>query len=644
MTQFMRWVQYRYGLTLSTYGELWSWSIADIDQFWRAIWEFFEVGPALPKGAALAVAKMPGADWFSGQRINFAQQVLLRAPATGPAILHYDEALNERSLSKDELVAQVCQLADALRKGGIGQGDRVVAYMPNVPETMIAMLATASIGAVWSVVSPETGVDGMLARFRQLEPKLLFAVDAYRFRGELIDRRSEISQVVGGLPTLEKVVVLPSGIADTPATLSESSCFWADFIKLGDRFQQITTFDFADLSFAHPLWILFSSGTTGLPKAMVHSHGGIMLEQLKTGSLHLDVRPGDRLFFYTITGWMIWNIQFAPLLAGATTIIYEGHPVQPDIGRLWQVADKGKATIFGGGPSYVSQVMQSGYRPKDHFALSSLRSVVLSGSPASPQCMQWFLDHVKPDLWIQSSCGGTDVCSSFVGGTPIQPVYAGEIQARALGVDAVALDDEGNSVIDEVGELIIRQPMPSMPIYFWNDKKNQRYLDTYFEKYPGYWQQGDFILINARGGVYVEGRSDATLNRHGVRIGTAEIYRALEPIDVVADALIVNVDLPGNRFWMPLFVSLRHGQRLDDSIRFGIAEHLKNTLSPRHVPDVIIQVPGIPYTKTGKRLEVPLRRILSGTPLDSAVGKDAVADFDLLMQVITIARENIPST
>jgi acetoacetyl-CoA synthetase len=641
ISRFIAWVDERFDLELKSYHELWTWSVDDLDRFWIALWDYFAIGSPVQPGAGLANADMPGAKWFPGERLNFAQQVLQRAPKDGAAVIHFDASLNQSALSREELSERVMQCADAMRASGIGVGDRIVACMPNVPETIVALLAAASIGAIWSVVSPETGAQGMLARFAQLEPKLFVAADAYTFRGAVIDRREEVAKVVEGLPSLEQVIVFPQGARDS-LPLAASFTWWQDFLARGRKFANVDQFEFAAVGFDHPLWVLFSSGTTGIPKAMLQSHGGILLEMLKTAVLHLDLHPGERLFFYTITGWMVWNLNFAALLAGAAIIVYDGHPTEPDVGQLWRIAEAGKVNVFGGSPSYAKMLMQANYCPREHHDLSAMREILLSGSPASPECMRWFLESVKGDLWVQSACGGTDVCTSFVGGVPILPVFAGEIQARWLGVDAVALDEDGNSVIDEVGELVIRQPMPSMPVKFWKDPDGARYQETYFDLFPGKWRQGDFVEFNARGGVHILGRSDATLNRHGVRIGTAEIYRSLESLSEISDALVVNVDLPGGECWMLLFVKLVQGASLDDTLSECIRRHLKASLSPRHVPDDIVAVSGIPYTKTGKRLEVPVRRILNGAPVDKVVARETTEDFPVLTALLEVAWASIP--
>lgn len=630
---FMDWLNVRFDLSMASYSDLWSWSVADIDRFWLAIWDYFEVGKPLAPGSALADATMPGADWFAGQNTNFAEQVLNRAPPVGPAIIAFDETGLRHDLTRDDLCSTVLQCADALRRSGVQAGDRVVAVLPNEPTAMIAMLASASLGAIWSVVSPETGSDGVLARFGQLEPKVLIAAEGYRFGGGVIDRRQDLARVVEGLPTLTHVVVLP--LSDSVAT---GAVAWSDFVSLGLPGQTTDDFDFARTPFGHPLWILFSSGTTGVPKAMVQSHGGILLEMLKNSALHLDLRSGDRMLFYTITGWMIWNLMFGALLAGAAVILYAGHPAKPDIGQLWRIAERGEATLFGASPAYVKSLMEADYRPGQHHDLRHLRSILLSGSPASAEAMRWLLDAVKRDLWIQSACGGTDVCTSFVGGVATLPVFAGEIQARGLGIDAQALDPDAKPLIDAVGELVVRQPMPSMPIAFWNDLGHQRYRETYFDLYPGIWRQGDFVQFNTRGGVHVLGRSDATLNRNGVRIGTSEIYLALEALPEIGDALIFDIEMPDGQAWMPLFVEVRAGFQFDVNLTDRIRSQLRTSLSPRHVPDDVVSVPAIPYTKTGKRLEVPVRRILAGAPFEDAVSQASVEDFAVLNTFIELAR------
>lgn len=643
LSHFMAWLAENRNLRFASYDELWTWSTTEIEQFWETIWEYSGVSDERPE-TVLGSRQMPGAEWFPSTRINYAEQVLRRAGTAGPAILHADDRLELKPVSRETLIDSVMRLATQLRVVGIEPGDRIVACLPNRPEAMIAMLAAASVGAIWSIVSPEAGVDGVFDRFRQLEPRLLFVTDSYRFGGRMVDRRAEAEALAAGLPGLERVVWIP-GAEDSSKPAIPGLIRWDEWLGAAETPSALEDFPFAELPFSHPLWILFSSGTTGLPKAMAHSHGGILLEQLKYMPLHMDLRPGDRVFFYTITGWMMWNFLIGTMLAGAAPVLFEGHPTQPDAGTLWKVAALSEVAVFGASPSFVKLMQQAGYEPKSEGDYPKMRCILLSGSPASSECMHWFLDMVKPDLWIQSGSGGTDICGGFVGGVPTLPVYAGEIQARCLGVAAYAFDESGQPVVDEVGELVITEPMPSMPVCFWNDPDGSKYHDAYFDTYEGIWRHGDFFRINERGGCFVLGRSDATLNRHGVRIGTAEIYRAMEMLPEIADSLIVNLDLPPGDFWMPLFVQLAEGTQLDSGLDTRIRQHLRSALSPRHVPDEIIAVEKIPYTVTGKRLEVPVRRILAGTALERAVGRGTTQDMDALAFFARLAsdRANIPA-
>jgi acetoacetyl-CoA synthetase len=490
----------------------------------------------------------------------------------------------------------------------------------------MAMLATTSIGAVWTACSPDFGWRGVLDRFRQLQPKVLFCVDGYSYNGTFFDRRDEVQQIVAGLPGLEQVVHLPGpgSPRDEPGPAPGGGVTWGALLD----HPPVTAADFAfeQVPFGHPLWILFSSGTTGLPKAIVHSHGGILLEQLKLQQFHMDLRAGDRMFFHTTSGWMMWNFLVSSLLLGVRPVLYDGSPGYPGPEVLWRIADEARVNFFGASPAYVDLLSKAGVVPGKQFELADLRAIMPAGSPVSAECTAWFYDNVKPDVWVATGSGGTDVCTGFVGGVPTLPVYAGEIQAPHLGVAAQAFNLRGESVIDEVGELVITEPMPSMPAGFWGDAGDVRYRETYFADFPGVWRQGDFFRINGRGGCFVLGRSDATLNRHGVRIGTAEVYAVLSSIDEIDDALIVNLDLPGGRFHMPLFVRLVDGLRLDNRIQDKIRDRLRHEYTPRHVPDRIVQVPDIPMTLTGKKLEVPVRKILLGVPPDEAANRNAMAN------------------
>ena len=633
---FQRWLEAERGLRFAGYHELWRWSVTDLEAFWQAIWDWFEVSASAPPAQVLGRRAMPGAQWFPGARLNYAEHVLRRARPGTDALLHRGETTELAGMPWEELAGQVRTLATWLRGAGVRPGDRVVAYLPNVPQAVVAMLAATAVGAVWASCPPDFGWQGVLDRFRQLEPKVLFAVDGYRFGGRDFDRREELRRVLAGLPTVERVVQLPLLHPSEPATAGRRALPWR--AALAGPPVPAEGFRFEQVAFDHPLWVLFSSGTTGLPKALVHGHGGILLEQLKLQAFHLDLRAGDRLFFYTTTGWMMWNFLASSLLLGVVPVLYDGSPLHPDAGVLWRTAQDARVTLLGASPAYVDRMRRAGVVPGASYDLSALRTVFPAGSPVSPEITAWFYRNVKADLWVATGSGGTDCCTGFVGGVPTLPVRAGEIQGRHLGVAAHAFDERGHSVVDQVGELVIREPMPSMPVRLWGDEDGRRYRETYFADSPGVWRHGDFFRVNRRGGCFVLGRSDATLNRHGVRIGTAEVYRALEAVEEVDDAVAVCLDLPGGGSFMPLFVTLAGGRRLDDAVERKIRERLRTAYSPRHVPDRIVQVAAIPLTLTGKKLEVPVRKILLGVPPDQAVSRSAMANPQALDDFLAYAR------
>jgi acetoacetyl-CoA synthetase len=621
LTCFQRWLDRERGLRFDDYAALWRWSVDDLEGFWGALWDFFGVKASEAYTRVLESETMPGAQWFPGARLNYAENVLAAIPSGTIALYYASEAKAARALGADELKAKVRILATALRQLGVKPGDRVASYMPNIPETVIAMLATTAIGAIWSSCSPDFGTQGVLDRLTQLQPKLLFAVDGYQYGGKIFDRRAELKAIVAGLPSLEKIIALSryAPFEASAQVVSWESLFDGAPVPKAD-------FRFEQMGFSAPLWILFSSGTTGLPKPIVHGHGGILLESLKCMAFHFDLHPGETAFFYSTTGWMMWNAVVTMPLLGARPLLYDGHPTHPDVGTLWRLADQIGASFFGASPSYVDMLREAGFSPKDHFKLEKLRAIMPAGSPVSPECTAWFYENVKADLWVATGSGGTDICSGLVGAVPILPVRAGEIQVRQLAVAVECFDEGGQPVIDEVGEMVILKPMPSMPVTLWGDASGERYRETYFDKYPGIWRHGDLIRINQRGGCFVLGRSDATLNRHGVRIGAAEIYRALEGVPEIADALIVNLDLPGGKFFMPLFIKLKVGFALDAELEARIAATIRKAYSPRHVPDRILAVAEIPYTLTGKKMEVPVRRILMGAQPEKAANRNAMAN------------------
>ncbi|HVY86933.1 MAG TPA: acetoacetate--CoA ligase [Caulobacterales bacterium] len=627
VTAFMRWLERTRGLRFDDYASLYAWSVADIEAFWAAVWDYFAIISDTPYESVLSGRAMPGVRWFDGSRVNYAEHVLRHEAAKADAIVLYHSS-ELRPLARTrwaELGAQVRALATALRARGVGPGDRVVSYLPNIVETMVAMLATVAIGAVWSAAAPEFGVQTVVDRFAQIEPKLMFAADGYRFGGKDFNRRAEIAEIVAGLPSLETIVWLDYlGGGERPQLPGKTIVDWRTLLETPAPARE--AFRFERVACDHPLWVLYSSGTTGLPKAIVHSHVGVLLEQLKSGGFHGDLKPSSIMFFYTTTGWMMWNALTRAPLAGGAAVLYDGSPAHGGFDMLWRLAEQTRATTFGASPTYVELMRKHGVTPRAHFDLSSLQAIALSGSPATPETFVWFYENVRPDLWITSQSGGTEFCSGLVVGAPTLPVYAGEIQARALGADVRVFSDAGEAVVDEVGELVVAQPMPSMPLRLWGDDDFAKYKEAFFDVYPGVWRHGDFMKLNRRGGCYIYGRSDATLNRFGVRIGSAEIYRTMESIDAVLDSLIVCIEEPGGGYFMPLFVKLRTPGRLSDALLGEINTQLRTQCSPRHVPDVIIEAPSIPYTLTGKRMEVPVRKLLMGWAPERAFNRGAMQD------------------
>jgi acetoacetyl-CoA synthetase len=635
ITAFITWLKDTRGLEFAGYPELWQWSVTETEAFWQAVWDSGDITVARQPATVLGSKTMPGAEWFPGAELNYAENVLKQEKPGEIALYYHSETTPVTPLYWDELGPKVRILATRLREDlGVQPGDRVASCLPNVPEAVITMLATTSIGAIWTSVSPDFGWRGMLDRFRQLEPKVLFCTGGYAYGGKDYDRGGELKQVTAGLPSLEHVVYLP--FRDVPAPAPEART-WHELLDGPPVAPEDFTFHRGP--FGMPLWILFSSGTTGLPKAITHSHGGILLEQLKLQRLNMDLKPGDVLFFYTTTGWMMWNFLVSALLIGVKPLLYDGNPGYPEPDALWRMAAEANVTLFGGSPAYADMLAKRGVVPRDKYDLSSLKTVMLAGSPVSPEVYAWFLRNVKRDLWLHVGSGGTDVCCGFTGGSPTLPVYAGEHQHRNLGVAAYAFDEAGNTLVNEVGEMVITKPMPSMPVKFWGDDENMtKYKASYFDMYPGVWRQGDFFKVTERGGTFVLGRSDATLNRFGVRIGTAEIYNVLEGIPEVDDAIVVNLDLPGGKFFMPMFVTLAAGRVLDEKIEAEIRAKLRTEYTPRHVPDKIIQVPSIPVTLTGKKLEVPVRKILMGVPAEAAANTSAMADPAALDAFLDYAR------
>ncbi|HXS29126.1 MAG TPA: acetoacetate--CoA ligase [Steroidobacteraceae bacterium] len=646
LTAFLRWLEETRGLKFANHEELWSWSVRNLEGFWGAIWEYFDVRSSAPYDRVLARRQMPGAQWFPGARLNYAEHALRHERSDAGArdagardavaLMYASETQPLAQMTWAELGAAVRALAASLRELGISPGDRIVSVLPNSPQAIIALLATASLGAVWSCCGPDFGPGGILERFKQLSPKVIFHVDGYQYGGKRFDRRPEMRRILGELTSLEHVILVPYLDRNDRTPLVSGGLVWDELLARSPT--PADAFRFEQVPFDHPLWILFSSGTTGLPKAIVHGHGGILLEHLKHLAFNYDVHSREALFFFTTTGWMVWNFLAGSLLSDVIPVLYDGNPAYPGPDALWRIVEASGARLFGTSPTYIAHQQKAGIVPKAHFDLSGLQTVTLAGSPVTAEHMRWLYENVKSDLWVVSGSGGTDCCTGFLGGVPTEPVHAGVIQGRALGCALYAFNEAGQPVIDEVGELVITAPMPSMPLNFWNDPGDARYRESYFDRWPGVWRHGDFVRFDARGGSHVLGRSDATLNRHGVRIGTAEIYRSLAGLAEIDDALIVNLDLPGGRFFMPLFVKLRGAGKLDAPLRERIRQRLRSDYSPRHVPDEIYQVDAIPMTLTGKKLEVPVRRILMGVSPDQAANRAALANPASLDWFIEFAR------
>jgi acetoacetyl-CoA synthetase len=614
--RYLEWLRRERGLDLADYDAVWRWSVADLEGFWSSLWDYFEIRAHAPYERVLGSRRMPGAEWFPGARLNYAEHMLGRDEDTDAvAVVARSQSREPFELTFGELREQVARARAGLRRLGIGPGDRVAAYLPNIPETLVAFLAAASLGAVWAVCPPEFGVRSVLHRLGQLEPKLLLAVAGYRWGETLVDRRGQVAAVRAGLPGLESVVHVPyAGGADDalPGALG-----WDELLAATGPL------GYEPLPFGHPLCVLFSSGTTGLPKAIVHCHGGILLEHLKNHGLSWDLQPGDRLQWFTTTAWMMWNALVSALLVRTSIVMIEGNPAHPDLSFQWRLAEETGATMLGVSPAFVLACRKEGLEPGRRFDLSSIRSVGAAGSPLPVEGFEWLYGQLGPDVFLNLGSGGTDVCTGIVQGNPLLPVYAGEMSGRCLAVDSAAFSPEGEPVVGELGELVIRQPMPSMPVSFWNDPDGSRYRAAYFDHYPGVWRFGDWIMFTERGSSVITGRSDATLNRGGVRLGTSELYAVVDELPDVLDSLVVHLEA---RDELILFVVLRPGVELDDELERRLKDAIRDALSPRHAPDSVVAVPAIPRTLTGKKLELPVKRILTGTAVADVVSRDMLVD------------------
>ncbi len=628
MHQYLDWLAHARGLTFADYHALWHWSVTDLSAFWQSIWDFFAVQATTPPQAALADATMPGAVWFPGATLNYAAHAFRHAEAERPAIIFQSEGGSPQTMTWAELQRQVAAVAAGFRALGVRRGDRVAAVLPNAPQAVIAFLACASLGAIWSSCSPDMGVTSVADRFRQIEPRLLIAVDGYRYAGRTFDRRAALAELRAALPGVERVVLVP--FLDADARMD-------DAIPWDELLNHDAPLQFEPVPFDHPLWILYSSGTTGLPKPIVQGHGGILLEHLKSLALHLDLRPQDRFFWFTTTGWMMWNFLVSGLLLGSTLLLYDGSPAWPDMNALWRFAADTGMTLFGTSAAYLTACRKADLTPGAAFDLTRLRAMGSTGSPLPVEGFHWVYQRVKRDLWLVSLSGGTDVCTAFVGGCPLLPVTAGEIQCRCLGARVEVFDEQGRSIVGDVGELVITAPLPSMPLFFWGDADGSRYRSSYFDIYPGVWRHGDWVKLTKRGTLVIYGRSDSTINRHGVRMGTSEMYRAVEGIVEVRDSLVIDLENPDGTAVMYLFVVLEPGVTLDDALKERIRAHVRTALSPRHVPDDIIAIPDVPRTLNGKKLEVPIKKILRGVPPEQAANRDAMANPETLDAFVELA-------
>jgi acetoacetyl-CoA synthetase len=664
MTRFMRWAGERRGGSFESYDELWQWSVHELEDFWAAIWDYFGVRASRPYERVLDARRMPGAKWFDGAELNYAENMLvgLREQRDGDrtAVIHTSELREQGELTWGELRAEVALVAGGLRALGVRRGDRVAAYMPNLPETLIAFLATASIGAIWSSAAPEFGARSVIDRFAQIEPKVLFAVDGYRHGGKDFDRSAALAEILAGLDSVERLVELdylgasaaragehapaasptrPSPAdarAAGPAARTPARIGWGELRERGAGIE----LSFEQVPFDHPLWVLYSSGTTGLPKAIVQGHGGILVEQLKK-SLHLDLHREDRMFWFTTTGWMMWNFLIGCLLSDAAIVLYDGSPGYPDLGAMFALAQRTGITCMGVSAGLLASAQKGGVRPAHEYELEALRAIGSTGSPLAPESFRWVYEEVGSDVWLYSTSGGTDVCTAFVGGCALLPVYEGELQCRALGCAVESWDEQGRSLVDEVGELVVTEPMPSMPLFLWGDEDGSRLKESYFSMYEGIWRHGDWIRITPRGGAFIYGRSDSTINRQGVRMGTSEIYRATATVPAVLDALVVDVARPGTpgELWMALFVVLADGVTLDDDLVARIKARIREDCSPRHVPNEVRQIEEVPRTLSGKVLEVPVKRILMGAPPEQAASADSLANPRALDYFVSLAAE-----
>lgn len=630
LTNYINWLKKNKITEVTGYCNLWQWSVDNTEEFWLSILNYFNVLSNSKPTQVLSSYDMPKVEWFKGTEVNYAEHIFRNKSEDHPAILFKNESSELINISWIELELKVASLKQFLAAKGVRQGDRVAAYLPNIPEATIAFLATTALGAIWSSTSPDFGISSVVDRFSQIEPKILITVDGYSYGGKQFDKTSEVDQIITQLPTIEQVILIPYLNKESNLKFSNTT-IWEDTVE--NKQAKLT---FKRVEFNQPIWVLYSSGTTGKPKAITHSVGGVLLEHLKYLTFHNDVKPGERCFWYTTTGWMMWNYIQASLLCGATIVLYDGSPAYPNMEAMWHLIEEAEINHFGTSAGFIAASMDAQVTPAKSHNLTSLRSIGSTGSPLSPESFDWIYKEVKEDLWLASISGGTDVCSAFVGGNPIWPVYSGEIQCRALGCKLEAYDEVGVPVFEQMGEMVISNPMPSMPIYFWGDLKFEKYNESYFEMYPGKWRHGDWTEITARNGIVIYGRSDSTLNRGGIRIGTSEIYRAVESLDFIKDSLVIYLD-KDKQDYMPLFVVLKDGEELSDDIIKTIKTTIRKAYTPRHVPDEVIQIQEVPYTISGKKMETPIKKILLGQSADKVISKDAMRNPEAIEFFVSLA-------
>ncbi|WP_284140779.1 MULTISPECIES: acetoacetate--CoA ligase [unclassified Virgibacillus] len=635
---YITWLHTHKGLSFPDYHSLWEWSVNEVELFWESIWEYFSIQSKKPYQSVLSSHSMPGASWFPEATVNYTEHIFRNRDWNKTAILHSSELRENRKITWGKLHQDTISLQHTLLELGVEKGDRVVAYIPNIYEAVVAFLATASLGAIWSSASPDFGTQSVIDRFQQIEPKIFITVDGYMYGGKAFPRLSTAKTIQESLPSLKTTITIPYLNQEADFSALTQSITWQDALQ---QQSEKRTLSYVHVAFNDPLWILFSSGTTGKPKAIVQSQGGILLEHLKALTFHLDLHEDDRFFWFTTTGWMMWNFLVGGLLTGSTIVLYDGNPAYPSQTTLWQLAEETKLTVFGTSASYITACMKGNIDPKSTFDLSSLKCIGSTGSPLPPEGFQWCYDHVKEDLWIASASGGTDVCTAFILGIPTLPVYAGELQCRGLGARIESYTDNGEPKIDHVGELVLTAPFPSMPIYFWNDPEGTRLQESYFDMFPGIWRHGDYLKITERGTCIIYGRSDATINRGGIRIGTSEIYRAVDHIKEIEDSLIVDIPKEDGDSFVPLFVQLKYGNSLTEQIEKEIKEQIRKHCSPRHVPTAIYHVPALPKTLNGKKLEVPIKKILMGHDINKVVNKDSINDPTLLNYFIDFAKTSL---